>query len=136
MMYSFEDKDVLIVGGSSDIAAALAADLLQAIGEAVRPITLDLSDEESIQEAADQIGAAGGLDHLVSVAVERANGPVASAERRSLLTAFNAKVVGPILLAKHFAPLIAEGARCCSSPAWPRGDHRREVSRWRSPTAA
>jgi NAD(P)-dependent dehydrogenase (short-subunit alcohol dehydrogenase family) len=129
MTYSLGNKSVLIVGGSSDIAAALAADLLQegarvtlagrdvekmavaakAIGEAVRPIALDLSDEESIQAAADQIGAAGGLDHLVSVAAERADGPVASVERRALLAAFDAKVVGPILLAKHFAPLIAEG---------------------------
>ncbi|KUL67292.1 hypothetical protein ADL28_00480 [Streptomyces violaceusniger] len=49
-----------------------------------------------------------GLDHLVSVATERSNGPVASLERRALLAAFDAKVVGPILLAKHFAQLIAE----------------------------
>lgn len=129
MTYSLEDKGVLIVGGSSEIAAALAADLLRegarvtlagrniektavaakAIGDDVRPITLDLSDEESIQAAADQARAAGGLDHLVSVATERGNGPVTSVERRALLAAFDAKVVGPILLAKHFAPLIAEG---------------------------
>jgi NAD(P)-dependent dehydrogenase (short-subunit alcohol dehydrogenase family) len=129
MTYSLENKDVLIVGDSSDIAAALAADLLQegarvtlagrdvekmavaakAIGEAVRPIALDLSDEESIRAAADQIGAAGRLDHLVSVAAERADGPVASVERRALLAAFDARVAGPILLAKHFVPLIAEG---------------------------
>ncbi|MGW7615206.1 SDR family oxidoreductase [Streptomyces antimycoticus] len=128
MPYSLKDKRVLIVGGSSDIAAALATDLLQegarvtlagrniekttvaakAIGDAVRPMTLDLADEESIQAAADQVRTAGGLDHLVSVATERSNGPVASLERRALLAAFDAKVVGPILLAKHFAQLIAE----------------------------
>ncbi|MEV5775888.1 SDR family NAD(P)-dependent oxidoreductase [Streptomyces antimycoticus] len=103
MPYSLKDKRVLIVGGSSDIAAALATDLLQegarvtlagrniekttvaakAIGDAVRPMTLDLSDEESIQAAADQVRTAGGLDHLVSVATERSNGPVASLERRA-----------------------------------------------------
>ena len=86
MTYSLKDKDVLIVGGGSDIAAALAADLLQegarvtlagrdaartaaaakAIGDTVRAIALDLSDEESIRVAADQAGTAGGLDHLVS----------------------------------------------------------------------
>ncbi|MFE9005610.1 SDR family oxidoreductase [Streptomyces sp. NPDC007875] len=128
MPYSLKDKRVLTVGGSSDIAAALATDLLQegarvtlagrniekttvaakAIGDAVRPMTLDLSDEESIQAAADQVRTADGLDHLVSVATERSNGPVASLERRALLAAFDAKVVGPILLAKHFAQLIAE----------------------------
>ncbi|BBJ40370.1 short-chain dehydrogenase [Streptomyces antimycoticus] len=128
MPYSLKDKHVLIVGGRSDIAAALATDLLQegarvtlagrniekttvaakAIGDAVRPMTLDLADEESIQAAADQVRTAGGLDHLVSVATERSNGPVASLERRALLAAFDAKVVGPILLAKHFAQLIAE----------------------------
>ncbi|MEV0227635.1 SDR family oxidoreductase [Streptomyces sp. NPDC050704] len=115
-------------GGSSDIAAALATDLLRegarvtlagrdiektavaakAIGDAVRPVALDLSDEGSIQAAADQVRAAGRLDHLVSVAAERASGPVVSVERRALLAAFDTKVLGPILLAKHFAPMIAE----------------------------
>ena len=120
-------KHVLIVGGSSDIAAALAADLLRegarvtltgrddektaaaarAIGDAVRPVTLDLSDEGSVRAAAEQVGAAGTLDHLVSVAAERASGPVVSLEHRALVAAFDAKVFGPILLAKHFAPIIA-----------------------------
>ncbi|MFE9855381.1 SDR family oxidoreductase [Streptomyces sp. NPDC005780] len=128
MAYSLRDKHVLIVGGSSDIAAALATDLLRegarvtlggrgiektavaakGIGDAVRPVALDLSDEGSIQAAADQLRAAGALDHIVSVATERANGPVVSVERRALLAAFDAKVLGPILLAKHFAPMIAE----------------------------
>src|SRR3954447_5218869 len=127
MAYSLKDKHVLIVGGSSDIAAALATDLLRdgarvtlagrdiekttvaakAIGDAVRPVALDLSDEGSIQAAADQVRAADGLDHLISVATERAHGPVASLERRALLAAFDAKVLGPILLAKHVAPMIA-----------------------------
>jgi NAD(P)-dependent dehydrogenase (short-subunit alcohol dehydrogenase family) len=128
MAYSLKDKHVLIVGGSSDIAAALATDLLRegarvtlagrdiektavaatAIGDAVRPVALDLSDEGAIQAAADQLRAVGVLDHLVSVATERANGPVVSVERRALLAAFDAKVLGPILLAKHFAPMIAQ----------------------------
>ena len=77
-------------------------------GNAVRPVALDLSDEGSIQAAADQVRAVGALDHLISVATERANGPVVSLERRALLAAFDAKVLGPILLAKHFAPMIAE----------------------------
>ncbi|MFF4639429.1 SDR family oxidoreductase [Streptomyces olivaceus] len=128
MPYSLRDKRVLIVGSGSDIAAALVTDLLRegarvtlagrniektasatkALGDAVRPLSLDLSDEESIRAAADQVRVAGGLDHLVSVATERANGPVASLERGALHAAFDAKVVGPILLAKHFARLIAE----------------------------
>ncbi|GAB3893430.1 SDR family oxidoreductase [Microbispora bryophytorum] len=128
MAYSLKDKHVLIVGGSSDIAAALATDLLRegarvtlagrdiektaiaakAIGDAVRPVALDLSDEGSIQAAADQVRAVGALDHLISVATERANGPVVSLERRALLAAFDAKVLGPILLAKHFAPMIVD----------------------------
>lgn len=80
MTYSLEDKRVLIVGGSSDIAAALATDLLQegarvtlagrdiektavaakAIGDAVRPIALDLSDEESIQQPRIRSGPPAG----------------------------------------------------------------------------
>ena len=149
MAYSLKDKHVLIVGGSSDIAAALATDLLRegarvtlagrdiektavaakAIGDAVRPVALDLSDEGSVQAAADQpLRAVGALDHLVSVATERAGGPVVSVERRALLAAFDAKVLGPILLAKHFAPRSPKADRCCSSPAWERGGRRREAS--------
>lgn len=128
MAYSLKDKHVLIVGAGSDITAALATDLLEegaritlagrniekaavaanALGDKVRTVALDLSDEGSVQAAADQVRATGGLDHLVSVATERTNGPVASLERRALLAAFDAKVLGPILLAKHFAPMIAE----------------------------
>jgi NAD(P)H-hydrate repair Nnr-like enzyme with NAD(P)H-hydrate dehydratase domain len=48
MTYSLENKHVLIVGGSSDIAGALAT--------------------------ADQARTDGGLDHLVSVATERRAG--------------------------------------------------------------
>ncbi|MFK4540478.1 NAD(P)-dependent dehydrogenase (short-subunit alcohol dehydrogenase family) [Streptomyces tendae] len=119
MPYSLKNKRVLIVGGGSDIAAALTTDLLQegarvtlagrdigkttaaarAVGDVVRPVALDLSNEESIRAAADRTRAAGGLDHLISVATERGSGPVASLERGALLAAFDAAVVGPILLA-------------------------------------
>ncbi|MEV6641445.1 SDR family oxidoreductase [Amycolatopsis sp. NPDC051371] len=126
MTYSLKDKAVLLVGGGSDIAAALAADLLEegarvtlagrdlektaiaakAVGDTVEATALDLADEGSIQAAAGRF--ADGIDHLVSVAAARANGPIGSLERGALLAAFDAKVVGPILLAEHFAPLIAE----------------------------
>lgn len=90
------------------VALEKTAVAAKALGDTVRPVALDLSDEGSIQAAADQVRAAGRLGHLVSVAAERASGPVASLERRALLAAFDAKVLGPILLAKHFAPMIAE----------------------------
>ncbi|MEV4239009.1 SDR family oxidoreductase [Nocardia sp. NPDC050408] len=68
--------------------------------------TVDLTDEDSIRVLAEQIG---NLDYLVSVAAAHANGPVTQLDRSAVDQAFDAKVIGPLLLAKHFAPRIHGG---------------------------
>ncbi|MFI9511076.1 SDR family oxidoreductase [Nocardia sp. NPDC052566] len=67
---------------------------------------VDLGAEDSIRELAEQVGE---FDYLVSLAANHANGPVAELERAAITRAFDAKVVGPILLAKHLAPNLREG---------------------------
>lgn len=110
-------KTVLVVGGRSGIAAQLTADITAAGGTPVlagrtpvdgdvRWIHLDLGDEATIAAAAAELG---DVDHVVSLAAAHANGPVGDLERGAVLGAFDAKVIGPILLAKHFAPLVREG---------------------------
>ena len=47
---------------------------------------------------------AGSVDHVVSLASAPANGPIGGLERADIAGAFDAKVIGPLLLAKHFAP--------------------------------
>nr|WP_296773697.1 SDR family oxidoreductase [Rhodococcus sp. (in: high G+C Gram-positive bacteria)] len=117
---------VLLVGGASGIGRAIAAAILAAGGEVVlagrtpaaldvaagalgtgaTTVTVDLADEHSIAAAAAQIGE---LDHVVSLAADHANGPVSDLEPGRIREAFDAKVIGPILLAKHFAPSIRPG---------------------------
>lgn len=114
-------QDLLIVGGGSGIARALAAD---AVAEGAS-VTLAGRDPQRLALGAAQVGAAtaridltdegsiaafaatsGPLDHVVSLAAAPANGPVAELDRDAVHTAFDAKVVGPLLLAKHLAPLV------------------------------
>ncbi|SHF69137.1 NAD(P)-dependent dehydrogenase, short-chain alcohol dehydrogenase family [Jatrophihabitans endophyticus] len=112
------DKTILLVGGRSGIAATLAADISEAGGVPVlagrTPVThgdlrwvhLDLQDEATIKAAAAELGE---VDHVISLAAAHANGPVADLERDAVIGAFEAKVIGPILLAKHFGARVREG---------------------------
>lgn len=113
----------LIIGGGSGIARALIRSLLDDDFEVVvgsrhperttsafgtetrdrlRVIRVDLADERSVAAAADL----GPFDAVVSFAAAHANGPVAELERTAIAAAFDAKVVGPLLLAKHLASRI------------------------------
>ncbi|MCJ1704088.1 MULTISPECIES: SDR family oxidoreductase [unclassified Rathayibacter] len=116
---------VLVVGGGSGIARALVRELLAKgdevivggrhpealgddateFGDRFRSLRIDLADEASIAAAAHL----GPLDFVVSFAAAHANGPVRELERDAVLTAFDAKVIGPILLAKHLASSIRPG---------------------------
>lgn len=115
---------LIIVGGGSGIGRQIATDAaargaeviltgrdkreLDAItvAEGISTALLDLADEESISRLAAEVGE---LDYLVSLAAAPANGPVTELDRDAIHTAFDAKVIGPILLAKHFGPRFGEG---------------------------
>jgi NAD(P)-dependent dehydrogenase (short-subunit alcohol dehydrogenase family) len=64
---------------------------------------IDLTDEASIAALADRLGS---VDHVVSTASARARGAVAELSHDTVLASFDVKVVGPILLAKHFASVM------------------------------
>ncbi|MFG2848128.1 SDR family oxidoreductase [Kitasatospora sp. NPDC048296] len=68
-------------------------------------LALDLADERSI---ADFAALVGGFDHLVSTAAMPANGPLKDLEPADVRRAFDAKVIGPLLLAKHLAGQVSE----------------------------
>jgi NAD(P)-dependent dehydrogenase (short-subunit alcohol dehydrogenase family) len=117
-----QDKTLVIIGGSSGIARQIATDSaaagakvvlaarnpdkLEGLVDGVTTARVDLGDEESIRNLAEQVGT---LDYLVTSAAAPANGPVVGLEREAVLRAFDAKVIGPLLLAKHFAPRFAAG---------------------------
>ncbi len=124
-MSTKENRTVLVVGGGSGIGRAIAESAARAgslvviagrdhgrlesaraaLPGGVRALQVDLADEESIARLAQQVGH---LDYLVSTANAPANGPVTELDAAALRTAFAAKVIGPLLLAKHLAPRFGD----------------------------
>ena len=124
MANTLQDKMILVVGRGSGIARAIA---LRARSEGARVIvagrdptklansyddpgisaeTIDITDDDSIVALAERVGR---LDHVVSTASARARGKLADLQRQNLLQSFDTKVIGPTMLAKHFASQINPG---------------------------
>src|SRR6201992_4091427 len=124
MANTLQDKTILVVGRGSGIARAVA---LLARSEGARVIvpgrdraklanscddpgisadTIDITDDQSIAALADRVGR---VDHVVSTASARARGKLADLQRQNLLQSFDTKVIGPTMLAKHFASQINPG---------------------------
>lgn len=89
-----------VVIGARDLerATQVAAGLPDAIA-----VRIDVTDEATIRAAAAELGP---IDHVVVTATASHNVPVADLERAGILAALEAKVIGPFLLAKHFAPTM------------------------------
>jgi NAD(P)-dependent dehydrogenase (short-subunit alcohol dehydrogenase family) len=121
---ALQDKTVVVVGRASGIARAVA---LLAHGEGARVIvagrdstkladgydgrdiaseTVDVTDDTSICALADRVGP---VDHVVSTASARARGKLVDLERKDLQLSFDTKVIGPTMLAKHFAQQMNPG---------------------------
>lgn len=91
----------VVIGARDLTQAKVVADSLSG-GSAIR---LDITDESTIAAAA---AALGKIDHIVITASAHHNVPVAALEKDKLITAFDAKVFGPLLVAKHFAPSLSK----------------------------
>lgn len=112
MSENLADKRILIVGGGRGIGAEVAR-RAEAAGARVvvaarsgTEVRIDVTDEGTIAAAAEKLGA---FDHVVATASAHHDVPVPDLERDGILAAFDAKVFGPLLLAKHFAPAMPEG---------------------------
>jgi NAD(P)-dependent dehydrogenase (short-subunit alcohol dehydrogenase family) len=124
MANTLQDKTILVVGRGSGIARAVA---LRARSEGARVIvagrdraklansyddpgisaeTIDITDDDSIVALAERVGR---VDHVVSTASARARGKLADLQRENLRISFDTKVIGPTMLAKHFASQINPG---------------------------
>ncbi len=118
------EQRVLVVGRGSGIARAVVlaardagatvvvagrdqAKLATAYDEEpdITTEVVDLTDEASIEALARRLGT---VDHVVSTASARARGRLADLDREALRLSFDTKVIGPLMLAKHFAPRMAE----------------------------
>jgi NAD(P)-dependent dehydrogenase (short-subunit alcohol dehydrogenase family) len=118
-MTSLQDRRVLVVGRGSGIARAVTLAVRaagatvvvagrdeKALAEAyddpdVTAAAVDLTDEASVAALAERLGR---VDHVVSTASARARGAVGELAHNVVLRSFDVKVLGPLLLAKHFAP--------------------------------
>jgi len=126
-------KTVLVIGRGSGIARAVA-DAVSAAGATVivagrsaatlaeaysdRPEftveTVDVTDERSVEVLAARIAP----DHIVTTASARARGEIGVLDPAAVAASFATKVIGPVLLAKHFGPKLPEdGSLVLSSGA-------------------
>ncbi|MDR8411289.1 SDR family oxidoreductase [Nonomuraea sp. 3-1Str] len=123
---TLEGQRLIVVGAGSRTgrllartASAAGADLVLAgpdprklewtageLGGKADVVPVDLSDEDSVAGLAAR---AGRFDHLVSTAAMPANGPLADLDLAAVRRAFDAKVIGPLLLAKHLAGQVERG---------------------------
>lgn len=89
-----------VVVGARDLVAAekLAAEI---DATAVR---IDLQDETTMAAAAARL--ADGIDHVVTTGSAPHDVRAGELDHDKLVAAFTAKVIGPMLLAKHFAPVL------------------------------
>jgi NAD(P)-dependent dehydrogenase (short-subunit alcohol dehydrogenase family) len=120
---SLQDRTVLVIGRGSGIARAVVSavraqgakvvvagrntDTLAAAysDPGVSVEYIDLTDEPSIAALAERLGR---VDHVVSTGSARARGLVTDLDPTIVTLSFTTKVVGPILLAKHFGPRLAK----------------------------
>lgn len=106
-------KRILIIGGGRGIGADIAGraeragvDVVVGTRSGAAAPRIDVTDEATIARAAESLGA---FDHVISTASAHHDVPVADMERDKILDALSAKVVGPLLLAKHFAHRMPSG---------------------------
>lgn len=114
---------VLVIGGSKYLGFAIARQASEAGAEVVigarnlerasqvaaqlpmaSAIHIDIAEESTIAAAASRLGH---VDHVVITASAHHNVPVKDLEHDKIVAAFEAKVIGPMLLAKHFAPILS-----------------------------
>lgn len=122
MSQSLAGQRVLVIGGSKYLGEAVARQAAAAGATVVigardearaarvtrelpggQSVRIDVSLEDTIAAAAALLGQ---VDHVIVTASAHHNVPVADLEHDRIMAAFEAKVIGPMLLAKHFAPLM------------------------------
>nr|WP_062338399.1 SDR family oxidoreductase [Herbidospora sakaeratensis] len=124
MSSSLDGRTVVVIGRGSGLAHAVTlaarahgADVVvagrdqEALGNAydderITAEHVDVTDDDSIAALARRLGR---VDHVVSTASARARGRLGELDREALRRSFDTKVIGPVMVAKHFAPHIAEG---------------------------
>jgi NAD(P)-dependent dehydrogenase (short-subunit alcohol dehydrogenase family) len=126
MSDSLEGRRVLVIGRGSGIAHAIVSAVRKAGARVIVAgrdrsalaaayddpgidvEEIDVTDESSVVALAERLGA---VDHIVTTASARARGRAHDLSPETVVASLRTKVVGPMLLAKHFAPRMpADGS--------------------------
>ncbi|HZX04704.1 SDR family oxidoreductase [Kribbella sp.] len=119
-------ENVVVIGGSSGMGRALAAELVAQGSEVtvagrsaaklaavrrelgVHTVEVDLGSEPDIERL---FATTGPINHIVSTAADVAGAyqPILSYDVTAARGAIESKLLGPLLLAKHGAPLLEPG---------------------------
>ena len=119
-------EHVVVVGGTSGMGRALAAELVAQGSEVtvagrtpakleavrrelgVRTVRMDLANEQDIERL---FATTGKISHLVSTAADvgGAYQPIIEYDMEAARSAVDSKLLGPLLLAKHGAPVLEAG---------------------------
>jgi NAD(P)-dependent dehydrogenase (short-subunit alcohol dehydrogenase family) len=102
------DQTILVIGGARNLGAAIAraaaaegaaVSVASHADESAETVTLDLRHEASIAAAAEWLGP---VDHIINTAAIPHAVPIRDLDRDRTIDAFTAKVIAPLLVAKHF----------------------------------
>ncbi|MDJ0905568.1 MAG: SDR family NAD(P)-dependent oxidoreductase [Woeseiaceae bacterium] len=80
-------------------------------------LAVDIADEDSIRAAAETIAGNGPVDAVIAATGLLHDGPIqpeksiAAIDGDAMLDVFRINTVGPVLIAKHFLPLLRRDAR-------------------------
>ncbi len=89
-------------------------ELARTYGERYRPIECDITEEAAVRAAAEVVaGVAGAVDLLINDAAiyrEKPFDEVPEFDADLARLTFNVNAVGPLLVTKHFLPLVLAGA--------------------------
>lgn len=100
-LYASQGAEVMIAARDRDKLARAAA----RIGHDCRQAVLDMSDEKAVREF---FSGLAHLDHLLLVGAGRpAWGPLQEVTTEALVSAFQTKLLGYFLCARHAAPIIS-----------------------------
>jgi NAD(P)-dependent dehydrogenase (short-subunit alcohol dehydrogenase family) len=120
-----QDQTVLVIGRASGFARAIALAARDAGARVVAagrnqealPAAyadeagistdyVDLTDDHTIASLSERLGT---VDHVVSTGSARARGHLGDLDREAVRLSSDTKVIGPLMIAKHFAPLMTNG---------------------------
>ena len=127
MSSSFEDAEVVVIGGTSGIGLATAAMVqeagarvtvvgrdegrlaaaLEQLGRRARGVALDVGDEGAVQ---DLFASFDHVDHVAMLAGTRADGEIATIDTATITGPVDSRLWGALYVCRYAAPKMTDGS--------------------------